>query len=298
MRALLAPTAHVVRDGRMRERPAAEVVPGDLVALGAGDRVPADGRVVDGTLLQVDESALTGESLATGKRAGPPDPAEAPLAERHTAAARGHDRHPRGRALRRHRHGRRAPRWAASPAPRRAAPARTPLQVRLDRLSRLLIPIAAGICGTLALLAYLQGDTLAHSVLVGVSLAVAALPEGLPGRRDDHAGAEHAPDGRARRDRSPAGRGGDARLDHRDLQRQDRHADREPPRRPAPVGRARVHRGRSAARRPSSHRERASRPTRSSWRSSPRPRSTGSAASALDRPASSRSARSTPSASA
>ena len=60
------------------------------------------------------------------------------------------------------------------------APARTPLQARLDRLSRLLIPIAAGICATLALLSYLQGDTLAHSVLVGVSLAVAALPEGLP----------------------------------------------------------------------------------------------------------------------
>ena len=58
--------------------------------------------------------------------------------------------------------------------------ARTPLQARLDHLAKLLIPIAAGICATLALLAYLQGDTLAHSVLVGVSLAVAALPEGLP----------------------------------------------------------------------------------------------------------------------
>ena len=67
-----------------------------------------------------------------------------------------------------------------SPAPPARARARTPLQVRLDRLSRLLIPVAAGICGTLALLAYLQGDTFVHSVLVGVSLAVAALPEGLP----------------------------------------------------------------------------------------------------------------------
>ena len=58
--------------------------------------------------------------------------------------------------------------------------AQTPLQARLDRLTRLLIPMAAGIFATLALLSYLQGDTLAHSVLVGVSLAVAALPEGLP----------------------------------------------------------------------------------------------------------------------
>ena len=163
----------------MSERPAEEVVVGDIVALGAGDRVPADGRLVEATLLQVDESALTGESLATSKRAAPPDPADAPLAERHTSllagttVARGVGRFvvtATGAATEMGR--------IAGAAGR--APARTPLQARLDRLSRLLIPIAAGICATLALLSYLQGDTLAHSVLVGVSLAVAALPEGLP----------------------------------------------------------------------------------------------------------------------
>ena len=63
VRALLAPTADVLRDGRVSERPAEVVVPGDVVVLGAGDRVPADGRVDRRTLLQVDESALTGESL-------------------------------------------------------------------------------------------------------------------------------------------------------------------------------------------------------------------------------------------
>ena len=179
VRALLAPTARVVRDGRMRERPAADVVVGDLVALGAGDRVPADGRVIDGTLLQVDESALTGESLATGKRPAPPDPADAPLAERHTSllagttVTRGAGRF----VVTATGEGTEMGRIAGAAAGGRA---RTPLQVRLDRLTKLLIPIAAGICGTLALLAYLQGDTLAHSVLVGVSLAVAALPEGLP----------------------------------------------------------------------------------------------------------------------
>ncbi len=159
--------------------PAAEVVVGDLVALGAGDRVPADGRVVEGTLLQVDESALTGESLATGKRADPPDPADAPLAERHTSllagttVTRGAGRF----VVTATGAGTEMGRIAGAAARGRA---RTPLQARLDRLSKLLIPIAAGICATLALLAYLQGDTLAHSVLVGVSLAVAALPEGLP----------------------------------------------------------------------------------------------------------------------
>jgi Ca2+-transporting ATPase len=179
VRALLAPTARILRGARVRERPAEELVPGDVVVLGAGDRVPADGRLIEATLLQVDESTLTGESLPSGKRAQPPDPAGAPLAERHTTVlagttvARGAGRFvvtATGEATE-------MGRIAGAAARDRA---RTPLELRLDRLAKLLIPIAAGICGALALLAYVQGDTLAHSVLVGVSLAVAALPEGLP----------------------------------------------------------------------------------------------------------------------
>jgi Ca2+-transporting ATPase len=179
VRALLAPTAHVLRDGSVSERPAAVVVPGDVVALRAGDRVAADGRVINGTLLQVDESALTGESLARGKRVDPPDPADSPLAERRTTllagttVTRGTGRFVVTATGARTEMGR-----IAGAAGRRRA--RTPLQARLDRLTRLLIPMAGGIIATLALLAYVQGDTLAHSVLVGVSLAVAALPEGLP----------------------------------------------------------------------------------------------------------------------
>jgi magnesium-transporting ATPase (P-type) len=72
VRALLAPTAHVLRDGHVSERPAAVVVPGDVVALRAGDRIAADGRAIDSTLLQVDESALTGESLARGSESTRP----------------------------------------------------------------------------------------------------------------------------------------------------------------------------------------------------------------------------------
>jgi Ca2+-transporting ATPase len=141
--------------------------------------VPADGRLIDATLLQIDEAALTGESLPSRKAPAPPDPADAPLAERRTVVlagttvTRGAGRFVVTATGPRTEMGR-----IAGAAAR--ARARTPLQVRLDRLARILIPVAAGICGALALLAYLQGDTLAHSVLVGVSLAVAALPEGLP----------------------------------------------------------------------------------------------------------------------
>ncbi|HWQ22638.1 MAG TPA: cation-transporting P-type ATPase, partial [Gaiellaceae bacterium] len=73
--------AHVVREGSLREVEARELVPGDLVRLREGDRVPADARVVRALGLEVDESALTGESVPVGK--GPePVPADAPLAER------------------------------------------------------------------------------------------------------------------------------------------------------------------------------------------------------------------------
>jgi P-type Ca2+ transporter type 2C len=151
VRALLAPTAHVLRDGHVSERPADVVVPGDVIALGAGDRIPADGRVINSTLLQVDESALTGESLATGKRADPPDPVDAPLADRHTTllagttVTRGTGRFVVTATGARTEMGR-----IAGAAGRHRS--RTPLQVRLDRLTRLLIPMAGGIIATLAYL--------------------------------------------------------------------------------------------------------------------------------------------------
>jgi Ca2+-transporting ATPase len=65
------PVAHVVRDGIERQIPAAELVPGDLVILSAGIRVPADGRIIEAARLQVEEAALTCESQAVNKR---PDP--------------------------------------------------------------------------------------------------------------------------------------------------------------------------------------------------------------------------------
>ena len=205
VRALLAPTAHVVRDGHVRERPAEVVVPGDVVALARRvTAIPADGRFIDGTLLQVDESALTGESLARGKRVDPPEAVGG--AARRTAhdGARGHDR-PRGtgRAVVTATGARTEMGQIAGAAGRRRG--RTPLQGRLDRLRRLLIPMAAGIIATLTLLAYLPGDTLAHSVLVGVSLARRCRPLSLmPPRQQCGTGPQ--PSARARRHRPPEGR--------------------------------------------------------------------------------------------
>ena len=76
--AMLADDAAVVRDGRLRRVPAADVVPGDLLTLAAGDRVAADARIVAARLLELDESPLTGESLPVAKQEAAVDPA-APL---------------------------------------------------------------------------------------------------------------------------------------------------------------------------------------------------------------------------
>ena len=76
-------TALVIRDGATREVPGEDVVPGDLLVLRAGDRVAADGRLVEASGLETDESALTGESLPVAKRIEAVEPA-APLAERFT----------------------------------------------------------------------------------------------------------------------------------------------------------------------------------------------------------------------
>ena len=67
LRELAAPTATVLRDGEVVDVPARELVPGDLVLLEAGDRAPADARVVEAVNLQVEEAALTGESVAGGE---------------------------------------------------------------------------------------------------------------------------------------------------------------------------------------------------------------------------------------
>ena len=78
---LVSPKARVIRGGREREVESRELVPGDLVLLESGVRVPADLRLFSSTTLMIDESLLTGESVPVVKKSVPLDPAELPLAE-------------------------------------------------------------------------------------------------------------------------------------------------------------------------------------------------------------------------
>ena len=184
LRRMSAHEATVVRDGEIRRIPARDVVPGDLILIGEGDTIPADARLIESTVLHVAEAALTGESLPVAKGTTPL-PEETPLAERSdmvfsgTSATYGH-----GRAIvkatgMRTEMGRIAHLLAETEAQQ------TPLQRELERTGRLIglivIVIAIVMIGTILLVENVRGAAGVFDVLLlGVALAVAAVPEGLP----------------------------------------------------------------------------------------------------------------------
>lgn len=172
--------ARVRRGGEVSVVPAEDLVPGDVVVLEAGDRVPADGRWIVAVDLEVDESAFTGESAPVRKRVDPPDPADAPLADRgsmgymNTAVTRG-----RGELLV-------TATGAATEVGRLAEmlehtdPVVTPLQREIDSLGRRLTLVAAVAVTLVFALGFLRSTSVADKLLNAVALAVAAIPEGLP----------------------------------------------------------------------------------------------------------------------
>lgn len=170
--------AVVVRDGEPRILPVRELVPGDLVRVREGDRVPADARLATSVGVEVDESALTGESVPVAKGVEPVESA-APLAERAsmlyagTGVTRG-----AGLALVTATGGATEQGMIAR-LTESAAPPPTPLEERFARLAKRLA--LAGIAVTVVLAAAMlaQGESARESFLVGVSVAVAAVPEGL-----------------------------------------------------------------------------------------------------------------------
>nr|WP_080508834.1 HAD-IC family P-type ATPase [Haloarcula rubripromontorii] len=179
LRELTAPTATVRRDGTTVEVAATELVPGDVIELESGDVVPADGRLLEDVDLEVDEAALTGESAPVSKSPEPVDP-DTPLAERENMVFKSTNV-TRGRGV--------AVVTATgmdtevgSIARELAATeeTRTPLQGELDELGRRL-GIGVSVLAALVIPLLLMRDTpLVEAGLTAVSLAVAAIPEGLP----------------------------------------------------------------------------------------------------------------------
>lgn len=180
IRALLSPVATVVRAGVRDRAPAEALVPGDIVLLEAGDRTPADLRLLEARGLQIDESALTGESVPIAK-ATEPVPEAAPLGDRLSMAYSGSlvvSGAGRGVVV------------ATGPATeigrisslvRAVRPAASPLIRRMDAFSRRLALAVLGLGGLMLAVAVLRrGYGFADAFLAAVSLVVAAIPEGLP----------------------------------------------------------------------------------------------------------------------
>jgi Ca2+-transporting ATPase len=180
LRAMAEPSARVVRESQPREIPAAEVVPGDLLIVEAGMRMVADARVVEEASLELDEAALTGEAYPVSKQpAALPDP-QAPLSDRTnmlysgTVVTRG-----RGRAVVVGT-GMETELGKIAALLEETGETTTPLQRRLHRVGQVLIVIAAAICALVMVAGLLRRHSLQEMFLTAVSLAVAAVPEGLP----------------------------------------------------------------------------------------------------------------------
>jgi Ca2+-transporting ATPase len=179
LRSMTAPRAQVIREGRRRTIPAAAIVPGDLLVLEAGEVVAADARLREASGLATNEASLTGESLPAEKAPGEV-PASAGLAERTnsvfmgTAVVAGTGQAEvtatgMGTEL-----GRIAHLLAT------AVDDETPLHRRLSRLSRTLLVLCSGVVVAVAGVGLLRGAPPLEVFMSAVSLAVAAVPEGLP----------------------------------------------------------------------------------------------------------------------
>ena len=177
LKSMLAPTARVRRDGRQLELDAAQLVPGDVVLLEAGDRVPADGRLLAAHALEVDEAALTGESHAVGKSTAVLEESELPLGDRinclymNTVVTRG-----RAEMLVTAT-GMRTEMGKVADMIAQTEEAQTPLQKQLDTLGKKLAAIAGVVVSAIFALNFARGEPWVDAALTAVALAVAAIPE-------------------------------------------------------------------------------------------------------------------------
>lgn len=177
---MAAPDALVIRGGMERRVPAPELVPGDLVVLLAGNRVPADVRLAETFNLWIDEAALTGESIPVEKVSGPIGEAGLSLGDRRNMAYAGTlVSCGRGRgvvvAIGMETEFGQIARMVQSVEIRQ-----TPLQDGLDRVGRYLALAAGGVVAVIVLLGLARGQSPLEMLLFGLALAVAAVPEALP----------------------------------------------------------------------------------------------------------------------
>ncbi|WP_281653221.1 MULTISPECIES: cation-translocating P-type ATPase [Microbacterium] len=174
------PQAKVIRGGTRVQVDATTLVPGDIVALEAGDVVPADGRILRSATLETQEAALTGESAPIAKDAGTIADAETTLGDRANMVFQ-NTQVTRGTAIvvitdtgMTTQMGRIASMLSA------VKPAKSPLQRELDSLTGVLGWIAWGAVAIIIIAGLLRGQEIASVILLGISMAISAIPTGMP----------------------------------------------------------------------------------------------------------------------
>ena len=184
LKTMTAATSKVMRDGHLTVVKSEELVPGDVIHLEAGDSVPADARILECASMKVEEAALTGESVPVLKDAAPLGGGEVPLGDRKNMVYMGSTVvYGRGTAVICDT-GMRTEMGKIADALTQAQEETTPLQRKLASLSRVLTWLVLGICAAIFAVGVIRAGKLTFDVMIdtfmmAVSLAVAAIPEGL-----------------------------------------------------------------------------------------------------------------------
>jgi len=180
LKKLAVPTVKVRRDGHAWELSARELVPGDVMLLEAGNLVPADGRLLESVNLRIQEAALTGESEPVEKDSHALSGADLPLGDRRNMVYKATVvTYGRGQAVVTET-GMDTKLGQIAAMIQTVGQETTPLQRRLDRLGKQLAVIALALVGVIFVLGLLRGEGVKLMFLTAVSMAVAAVPEGLP----------------------------------------------------------------------------------------------------------------------
>jgi P-type Ca2+ transporter type 2C len=180
LKRMAAPVAHVLRDDQETSIPARDLVPGDVVLLRAGDRVPADARVTQAVNLSIDEAALTGESASVKKTVAPLDDGRLPLGDRTNMTYAGTlVAYGRGQAVIVST-GMSTEFGQIARMVETVEASRTPLQENLDRLGGTLGKAALVVVGLVVAIGLARGLPVMDMFMFGIALAVAVVPEALP----------------------------------------------------------------------------------------------------------------------
>ena len=177
---LSSPMAKVIRAGRLQAVPARELVPGDRIELEAGDHVPADARLLSGFGLRVQEAALTGESVSVDKEADCVLSANASLGDRRNMVYMGTVTAEGKASALVVATGMSTELGRIAGMLQRSPPEPTPLQRRLTELGKVLVVVCLVIVVVIFALQLARGGKFFETLLISISLAVAAVPEGLP----------------------------------------------------------------------------------------------------------------------